>query len=476
MPKKASVIEKNRKQKSTKTKKQKSVNKKTKKEKSTTRITRKQKRGLVENFKFSRELLKLINHFFPDLIPMLKEVADPRKKGYIKYETEIILFTKILASVFHLNSMRSMGDEFNNQKAIDNIYKILGDDVLSELPHYDTINNFLCRLDPKELENIVKELVVKLIRMRSFETSRVFDKYWQILIDGTGTYDCDENYSEHCLTKTYNKGTQEEYTIYYHYVLEAKLVFFGDIVISIATEFVENESPDVEKQDCEIKAFYRLSEKIKSFYPRLPICLTMDSLYAKQPVFDICVKNKWQYIIVFKEGSIKTLAEEFVSLKNYDPDIKDTDNEEAKYIGVNKISYNDHYLNVIEYAGIEDEKNIYFVFISSFLITKKNYKNIVYYGRLRWTIENQGFNEQKNHGFFLEHIFSEDYNAMKNHYYLIQIAHMIDQIFEKSSILYKQIKISTKQLFEELKRYFLANYITDEDIEQSKVHCQVRFT
>ncbi len=25
---------------------------------------------LVDNFKFSRELLKIINHFFPDLIPI----------------------------------------------------------------------------------------------------------------------------------------------------------------------------------------------------------------------------------------------------------------------------------------------------------------------------------------------------------------------------------------------------------------------
>ncbi len=156
---------------------------------------------------------------------MLREVADPRRKGYITYETEIILFTRILASIFHINSMRSMTNDFNHQIVIDNISKILDDDGLFELPHYDTINNFLCRLDPNELQNIIKVLVVKLIRMRSFETSRVFNKYWQILIDGTSTYTCDEKYSEHCLTKTYNKGTQEEYTIYYHYVLEAKLVF-----------------------------------------------------------------------------------------------------------------------------------------------------------------------------------------------------------------------------------------------------------
>ena len=143
MPKKAFVSKKTRTQK---TKKQKSINKKTNNQKSAIRVTRKQKRDLVDNFKFSRELLRIINHFFPDLIPMLKHVVDPRKKGYVIYETEIILFTRILACIFHITSMRSMTDNFNRQTVIDNIYKILGNDDLFELPHYDTINNFLCRL------------------------------------------------------------------------------------------------------------------------------------------------------------------------------------------------------------------------------------------------------------------------------------------------------------------------------------------
>ena len=51
-----------------------------------------------------------------------------------------------------------------------------------------------------------------------------------------------------------------------HHVLEAKLVV-GDMVLSIGSEFIENESEDVTKQDCELKAFYRLSEKIKHTYP-----------------------------------------------------------------------------------------------------------------------------------------------------------------------------------------------------------------
>ena len=453
-------------------------NKKSKK-KSANFKTRKKERDLLEKFKFASELLKIINHFFPELIPSLKIVIDPRNKSYIKYETEIILFTRILSAIFQIESMRSTSSSFNSQIAIDNMEKILDKDDLLELPHYDTINDFLSRLEPKELEKIITKLTNRLIRMRTFETSRIFDKYWQILIDGTGIYCFNEKHCEHCLTKTFNKGTQKEYTLYYHYVLEAKLVFFDEIAISIVSEFIENESPDVKKQDCETKAFYRLAEKLKSAYPRLPICLSMDSLYAQQKVFKICKENKWAYIITFKDGSIKSLSEEFRELKYFAPDIEDIDYENGKYkyVGANQISYHGYKLNMIEYVGVEgkEKKNIHFAFITSFIITEKSYKNIVYYGRLRWTIENQGFNEQKKHGFYLEHVFSRNYTAMKNHYYLIQIAHMISQIFEKSSIIYKQTKLSTKEMFKKLKSKFIEHLITDEDIESSKARFQARF-
>ncbi len=54
----------------------------------------------------------------------------------------------------------------------------------------------------------------------------------------------------------------------------------GNMVLSIETEFIENESEDVTKQDCEINAFYRLAEKIKISNKRLPICILGERLSA----------------------------------------------------------------------------------------------------------------------------------------------------------------------------------------------------
>ena len=46
-------------------------------------------------------------------------------------------------------------------------------------------------------------------------------------------------------------------------MLEAKLVV-RKIVISIDSEFIENEDENIEKQDCEMRAFYRMAERIKN--------------------------------------------------------------------------------------------------------------------------------------------------------------------------------------------------------------------
>ena len=56
-------------------------------------------------------------------------------------------------------------------------------------------------------------------------------------------------------------------------------------------------------------------------------------------------------------------------------------------------------------------------------------------GRLRWKIENEGFNLQKNGGFALEHAYSTHPGPIKNWYLLLQIAHLILQLLERGNLL-----------------------------------------
>lgn len=403
-------------------------------------MNRKERRNLKEEINIFSDVVNIIKQYFPKLIDQFDKLTDTRHQSYIEYQMSVITITRLLGVLCGIKSMRNTTEKFNTEETIKNIANLLNIE-LDEIPHYDTINNVFEKLDIEELRKIQKYMVTTLIRSKMFDKYRYKDKYFQIVIDGTGIISFKERHCKHCLKKTYNKGTEEEKTIYYHYVLEAKLVV-RDIVISLDSEFVENEKEDVEKQDCEIRAFYRMAKRIKKEYPKLPIIISGDALYACEPVMTTCRDNKWEYIIRLKEDRLKLLGEEIKCLE------KAENEEEIKYW--NSLKYGEisreKEANVIKYYGKKKDITTEFMWITSFEITEKNKKELVYYGRQRWKIENEGFNMQKNGTFDIEHIYSMNSNAMKAHYFFIQFAHTIRQLLEKGLKYVKELKMSIKEV------------------------------
>jgi len=117
-------------------------------------------------------------------------------------------------------------------------------------------------------------MIKSLIRKRSFERARFLNKYWLIIVDATQLHSFKKENDDKCLTKTFtDKETGEKTTRYYHSVLEAKIVLGDDLILSIASEFIENDGEDAArqkkmnaeeiKQDCETKAFKRLAESLR---------------------------------------------------------------------------------------------------------------------------------------------------------------------------------------------------------------------
>ncbi|MEK5266587.1 transposase family protein [Weizmannia sp. FSL W8-0401] len=435
-------------------------------------VTRKEKRNREKEANYFFEFLKIQKHFFKDLMNNLKKVADHRHQSYITYGPEVLLFTMMLKNMTGLKSMRNMSESFNKEECIKNVGKVLGLDSLEELPHYDTINDFLSGLDVNELEKIRTYMIKELLKKRSLESYRIEGKYWGVIIDGTGLHTFHEKHCKHCLRRAYtNKETGETNVLYMHHVLEAKLVV-GDMVFSIASEFIENESENVSKQDCELKAFDRLAKKIKKIFKRLPICILGDSLYACETVFNLCRAHKWKYICRFKEGRIKSISTEFKAIKELEQS-----KDQNSLVWVNDIAYKDRTVNLMEATmKTEDGKSKEYVFITDIKITKKNVERLIAAGRSRWKIENQGFNEQKNNRYNIEHANSQNYTAMKNHYLLVQITDIIRQLFEKGSSILKALKKTAKEKSSNLLEAFRTRILTDEDFTHLSKPIQVRFT
>lgn len=434
------------------------------------KITRKQKRENLVKINFFVEFIKIKKHFFKAINSKLKAVKDKRHKSYVEYSADILLFTLIMKNVTGIKSMNKMTQDFNREECIENISNALGYENLEELPHYDTINDFLKTLATEEVENIRDYMVKELFKKRCLDQYRLLDKYWLIAVDGTGIGTFHERHCKHCLKKEYkNKDTGEiEKTVYFHSVLEAKLIV-GDMVFSIGTEFVENESEIYNKQDCEIKAFKRLAVRIKKKYPRLSICLLGDSLYACEPIFKICNEYNWKYLLRFKEGRIKTLWKDYLELKNIEV------NQFKEHSWINDISYSESKVNLIEASIVEDEISKDFVFVTNLKIVEKKVERIVAAGRSRWKIENQGFNNQKNVRYNIEHACCLNYNAMKNHYLLVQISDILIQLFEKGYELIKNLNAGIKEISSRLLDSFRREIVTIEDIAKLNKRTQIRY-
>jgi len=190
-------------------------------------------------------------------------------------------------------------------------------------------------------------------------------------------------------------------------------------------------------------------------------------------VFNICKKNKWEFLIRYKDGSIPTLAQEFEEIKEMGESDEEIVSIETIYRRkpkvkaihkmkwVNDLDYNGHIVTVMELEIEKKEKKWKeFQWVTSIKIMGRTAYAFAEAGRKRWLIENEGFNVQKNIRYFITHANSLDYNAMKNHYLLTQLADILLQLYETGIKGLKVIKrtiadISTG-LLECLKRQSLS--------------------
>ena len=413
------------------------------------------------------ECNKIQNKYYPELFKKFSEVKDPRNQSYIDYSVKTMLGTLYYKCIGGISSMQEMTRQFNDEKVVENLYSFMGEPGKEYLPHGVTENEFLERLDPLELEKIQKDIACSMIRRKTFNDARVLKK-WQVIIDAT---ELDEGYqkkNDYYLSRCYNRGEADEFIKYHRSVLEAKLYLGNNLVCSIASEPIENseeyinQSEEKIKQDCESRAFVRLSEKIKKRFPRLPIIITADGLYVSQKVIQTCTDNGWEYIIRYKEGCAPSIAWEYEALPE-----KEKVGSEIEY--QNQIIFQDTDVNLIYYTekevqGDGKEKITKFAWITNITITKSNAKKIIKAGRNRWKIENQGFNRQKHWQGNIEHACSWNEQAQKNHYLMEQIADFIKQLYEYYYLKKNEIRKPQKNISPELLASFGRQLTKTEDI------------
>lgn len=412
-----------------------------------------------------------LHHFFGGWGKLFKGVRDGRNRELITYPLEGLLSAGVLMYLFRLGARRQIKYQLRGNTPSQAKFGAWFD--VDDVPHGDTLNYAFKRIAPEEVQEVVCRMVEVLIRKKVLYRWRLFGNFL-VAVDGTGVLTFRERHCEYCLTRKLNNGE----TLYYHPVLEAKLVSANGFAFSLMTEFIENTDPQADKQDCELKAFYRLGQRLKSRFPHLPICLLLDGLFAGGPTFQLCQEYDWRYLIVLQDADLPQVHRTYDLVRSQTPEnhkhLRLGQQQEIcqDYLWVKQIDYRDghdrhHSLNMLvcqetKPAGLISTSSIRrslskpshpadttttFKWLTNFLPTAHNVETLANQGgRLRWKVENEGFNVQKNGGFQLEHPYSQNETARKVFYYLLQIAYTIFQLIEKGSLFHKAFPLGLGSL------------------------------
>ena len=415
---------------------------------------------------------RTVTHFFPELDRWIRSLDDTRRQERCTYTRSFLTWMGVMLFVLKLSARRRIRFELNTAEALANLNR-LAQSSQQTVAHDGTLNHFLGHVHPDELDRkLRRNMVGRLIRMKALDHARLLG-HFLIVLDGTGMLVFHERHCDHCLTKTVAGQT-----IYYHHVLEAKLVTPEGLAISVASEFIENADPKATKQDCELKAFYRLAPRLKRAFPQLLLCLCMDALYANGTVLGLCRQYHWKYFITFKKGSLPAVWQEYETLLGLCPENRKThqtpEGLRQQFAWVEQLSYVDdrgreHTFSAFQCQETEGGDKQFFAWITNFSIRPDNVAALANRGgRLRWKIENEGFNIQKNGGFALEHAYSYGDWQLKNFYLLMQVAHIILQLLERGSLLpqearqlFGSLAAMARRLAEAIRNYLLPDEALD---------------
>lgn len=385
-----------------------------------------------------------LHHFFGGWKELFKGVRDGRDPDWIKYPLEGVLSTGVLMYLFRLGARRQINYQLRGNRPSQAKFEAWFE--VDEVPHGDTLNYAFKRIEPTDVQEVVCRMVATLIRKKVLYRWRVYGNFL-LAVDGTEVLTFQARHCEYCMTRKLHNGER----LYYHPVLEAKLVTANGFAFSLMTEFIENSDPQADKQDCELRAFYRLGRRLKARFPHLPICLLLDGLFAGGPTFQLCHDYDWRYMVILQEADLPQVHRTYDLVRSQTPEnhkqIRLGSQQEIlqEYHWARQIDYLDsqdrhHALNVLLCKETRptqpgDTSTTTFKWLTNFIPTAHNVDTLVNQaGRLRWKVENEGFNIQKNGGFRLEHPYSQNNTARKVFYYLLQIAYLLFQLMEKGSL------------------------------------------
>ena len=279
--------------------------------------------------------------------------------------------------------------------------------AIKDIPTDTHIRDTLDPVTPSVLDPVFHNCLSALERSGYLDTFRtgIGENDLLITLDGTWYFSSEHIHCSQCSTKTH-KGK----TVYQHGMINPAIVAPGKrVAIALPPEFILPQDGD-KKQDCEHKAAKRWLVSHKATYAALHATILGDDLYCHQPMCELIRSNGFNFILVCKPDSHKTLYEWIEGITETKVVNKQTKGKTETWTyrfccGV-PLKDGDTALLVnwceltVEREGRQIFRN---AFATNHPITRENVEIIVAAGRSRWKTENENTNTLKTKGYHLEH-------------------------------------------------------------------------
>ncbi|HZC02528.1 MAG TPA: transposase family protein [Gammaproteobacteria bacterium] len=409
--------------------------------------------------------LGVFRALLPKLLKELSKIPDPRQPKKVRHKLTVVLLYGLLSFVFQMASRREANRELSRPGFLDTLQGLFPE--LESLPHADTLNRLLSQIEVSQLEHAHVALLRRLIRNKKFRRYLISQCY-PVAIDGTQKLvRCGQWWGEEWLERR-RQTAEGEQVQQYVYVLEANLVLHNGVSLPLLSEFLSyaEGDPDDHKQDCELKAFYRLAARLKAYFPRLPMLLLLDGLYPNGPLMALCRQYGWQFMIVLPDKCLPSVWEEVEALKPRQAQNRKYQywrGRQQRFWWVNDITYSyegDRKSLLVHGVGCEETwqevdpesgelsaKQTQHMWLSSQRLNPYNVHERCNLGaRQRWGIETSLLVE-KCQGYHYEHAFSYTWNAMKGYHYLMRLAHLVNALALATKRVASQVRTLGVQAF-----------------------------
>ena len=369
---------------------------------------------------------------FPSLNDWLNGLPDPRCQVMCLYSAAH-LWWQILATFLSRSGSRHAFDQQRQSgQAAWNLGELCGqtpeDPRFAGQPSVTSSDNaayHASRVDPELVAQIPIRMFHDLLERRTFDGVRLLDRWYVMVVDGSVKEKCRKGFEAGGKSSTHHAR--------YRYVLQLSVLGPKGTLFPLMHEEMDVHNPETEKEDCELKSFQRLSQRLKKEFPKLLICPVGDALYGCQAVVAICRLFDWKYILTLKEGRQPTTWDETLRLlplsrANRLRQRLGRDGQAGlqDFRWIENVLLGQHQTNVILSGEITAEAAALYAYICNFSNLSPQRVAILVNGggRERHLIEDT-FNTQKNNGIGLEHVFCAKATASKNYYTMMQVAQVL---------------------------------------------------